>query len=85
MQNVVVDVEKMVEIVDVNCVIVLDPEVVVKVTGQVVSVVTTISVVMTSDVLGVGAGEDAGRTEVVEVEMTLLVTGIVSVCVEPGV
>lgn len=80
-QNVVVDVEKTVEIVDVTCVIVLEPEVVVKVTGHVVRVDTTISVVMISDVLGEGAREDVGNTEVGVVldrtVVTLLVTGIV--------
>jgi hypothetical protein len=82
---VVVDVEKTVEMVEVTWVIVLDPEVVVKVTGHVVSVETTISVVMISEV--VGEGEEAGKTEVGVVldgtVVTLLVTGIVSV--EPGV
>lgn len=89
MQNVVKDVEYIVDIVEVTCVIVLDPEVVVRVTGQVVSVEMTISVVMISDVEGEGAGEETGRTDVgVELDgnvVTLLVAIIELVSVEPGV
>ena len=42
----------------------LDPDVVVIVTGHVVRVETTISVVMISDVIGELVGEEAGKTDV---------------------
>lgn len=58
-------------------------------TGHVVKVEMTISVVTISEVVGEVAGEDAGRTDVgVVLEgmvVTLLVTGIERVEAEPGV
>jgi hypothetical protein len=69
-----------VDIVDVTCVIVLPPVVCVKVTGHVVRVEMTISVVMSSEVVGDVAGEEPGRTDVgVMLDATvgtLLATGI---------
>jgi hypothetical protein len=78
-----------VDIVDVTCVIVLPPVVCVKVTGHVVRVEMTISVVMSSEVVGDVAGEEPGRTDVgVMLDATvgtLLATGIEWVSVESGV
>ena len=78
MQKVVVDVEKIVDIVDVTCVIVLPAVVCVKVTGHVVRVEMTISVVMISEVVGDVAGEETGRTEVGMVLDATVVTLLVA-------
>lgn len=68
---------------------VLPPVVCVKVTGHVVRVEMTISVVMISEVVGDVAGDETGRTDVGVVldatVVTLVVTGIERVSVEPGV
>ena len=75
--------------VEVTCVTVLPPVVWVRVTGHVVRVETITCVVIISEVLGEGAGVEAGRTDVgvalPGVVVTLIVAGTERVSVEPGV